>query len=924
MEFTNSMLRPLILLSAAIPAFAQQYTISTAAGGAPPTTPAPALTTGIGAPRKLLVQGSSVYFSAGNSVYKLDSSGTMTLVAGNSRAGFSGDGGPATAAKLNQPGGMAFDSAGNLYIADTLNNRVRVIAPNGVINTFAGNGGTGVPGFWGDGGAATDALIHAPVAIGVDGNNNVYIVTSADNTIRKVDTNGIISIFAGEGYRGYYGDVNTSKSIVGNANVAGITAPQDIWINKDGTVLIADTGNAAIRKVATDGTITTISGTGATAAISQGDGTATTLSMISPFGVTADGSGNIYVAEYGTNRIRKIDTSGNITTAIGDGNQGFAGDGGPANKVEMSGPTGVGVDGSGNVYFVDSRNNRIRKLAGGNVTTVAGNGLLSYSGDGGPATKAQLNAPQGVAVDAAGNIYVADTANNVVRKIGTNGNITNFAGNASAGSGGDGSAATAAQLNGPQGLAVDSAANVFIADTLNNKIRKVAASGTISTFGSSGSFNEPVGVAVDAAGNVYVAEFGGNRVRKISADGGTVTTIAGNGNQGYSGDNGAASSALLNGPQGVAVDGAGNIYIADSRNNAVREVTGSTIRTIAGNGLGGFDADNVPATSTPVGNPVAVAVDSAGNLYVADGSLRVRKVFPSGFITTIAGGAGRGYTGEGGVATQATLNGPSALAVTSNGTVYFADTGNNAIRVLAPSSGGLTVSAVTNGATNQVGAISPGEVVVIYGSNLGPSDLTTFTLNSAGQVPTTLGGTRVFFNGAPAPILYTSAGQVGAIVPYNVSGSLVQMFVQYQTASSGLVNLSLAQQTPAIFTIGGGTGQAAAVNNKDGQVNVAAHPVKIGDFIQLYVTGLGPTTPPLSDGTANSTPLPVPQGTVIATVGNIKVAANAVAAPGLVAGVFQVNVQIPNGIIAGNAVPISLTVAGTSSTQNGVTIAVSN
>jgi uncharacterized protein (TIGR03437 family) len=924
------MLRPLILLAAAIPALAQQYTISTVAGGAPPTTPAPALTTGIGTPRKLLVQGSNLYFSAGNSVYKLDSAGSMTLIAGNSRAGFSGDGGQAINAQLNSPGGMAFDKAGNLYIADTLNNRVRVVNPQGVINTFAGNGGTGVPGFWGDGGVATDAQIHAPVAVAVDSSGNVYVVASADNTIRKVDVNGIISIFAGEGYRGYYGNVNTAAGIAGQANVAGITTPQDMWINTDGTVLIADTGNASIRKVATDGTITTICGTGNTAAIAQGDDVATKLAMIAPFGVTVDSSGNIYIAEYGTNRIRKVDSSGKITTAIGDGNQGFAGDGGPANKVEMSGPTAVAVDSSGNIYFADSRNNRIRKLAGGNVTTIVGNGLVSYSGDGGPATRAQLNAPQGVAVDAVGILYVADTSNNVVRKVAANGSISNFAGNASPGSNSDGSAATSAQLNGPQGVAVDGSGNVFIADTLNNKIRKVATNGNISTFGSSANLVAPYGVATDAAGNVYVAEFGGNRVRKISADGGTVTTIAGNGNQGYSGDGGNPATAMLNAPKGVAVDSVGNIYIADSANNRVRKVSsngsgGLRIDTIAGNGLGGFDSDGVPATSTSVGNPTAIALDNIGNLYIADGSLRVRKVFLSGIITTIAGNATRGYTGEGGVATTATLNGPSALAINVAGNVFVADTGNNAVRVLAPTGGGITATAVVNGASNQQGAISPGEVIVIYGSGIGPSNLTTFTLNSNGLVPTTTGGTSVFFNGSPAPVLYASANQVAAIVPYNLAGSLVQMFVQYQSATTGLVNLSLASQTPAIFTLnGGGTGQAAAVNNKDGSINGAAHPAKAGDFVQLYVTGLGPTAPPLNDGSVNTPPLPVPQGSVTATVGGVKATASAVGAPGTVAGVFQVNVQIPSGVAAGNAVPISLTVAGTSSTQNGVTIAVTN
>ena len=226
MEFTTRMLRPLILLAGAIPALAQQYTITTVAGGAPPPTPAAVLNSSI-QPRKMMVSGSNTYFSSGNSVFKIDSGGTMTLVAGNSRAGFGGDGGPAVNALLNSPGGMAFDSAGNLYVADTLNNRVRKVDTSGIITTFAGNGNVSVPGFWGDGGAATDAQIHGPVQIVVDSGNNVYIVAAADNTIRKVDTNGIITIFAGEGYKGYYGDSGMTNS-TGQANVAGITGPQDL------------------------------------------------------------------------------------------------------------------------------------------------------------------------------------------------------------------------------------------------------------------------------------------------------------------------------------------------------------------------------------------------------------------------------------------------------------------------------------------------------------------------------------------------------------------------------------------------------------------------------------------------------------------------------------------------------------------------
>ena len=920
MEFTNRMFRPLILLAAAIPALAQQYTITTVAGGAPPRTPVAATSTSIGSPRKLLVAGSNLYFSSGNSVFKIDGSGNLTLVAGNSRAGFAGDGGPAVAAQLNSPGGMAFDKAGNLYIADTLNNRVRRVDPQGVIRTFAGNGQTGAPGFWGDGGAATDANIHSPVAVAIDSNGNVYIVAAADNTIRKVDTNGVISIFAGEGYRGFYGDTK-------QANVAGFTGPQDMWINSDGTVLVADTGNAAIRKVATDGTISTISGVGSPGAVASGDDVATKLAMISPFGVTADGSGNIFIAELGTDRIRKIDSAGKITTAIGDGNPGFA-EGAPA-KVEMNQPTGVAVDSSGNIYFADSLNNRIRKLAGGNVTTIAGNGIVSYSGDGFAATVAQLNTPTGVAADAAGNLYIADSANHVVRRVDSKGVISTFAGNGSVGSGGDGNAAAGAQLNGPAGVAVDGSGNVFIADTGNNKIRKVNSSGTISTF-SSAQLSAPWGLAADSSGNLYVAEFGGNRVRRISADGGTVTTVAGNGNAGYSGDAGSPASAMLNGPKGVALDSVGNIYIADSGNNRVRKVSsngsgGQRIDTIAGNGIGGFDADGVQATSTPVGNPTSVAIDSVGNIYIADGSLRVRKVFLSGIISTVAGTGVRGYSHDGGDAAAAQLNGPSSLAIDSKGNIYVADTGNNAVRMLQVAAGDLNVSGLTNGASNQLGAISPGEVVVIYGSGIGPAQLAQYQLDSNGLVPKSVGGTSVYFNGAAAPVLYASATQVAAVVPFNIGGSLAQMFVQYNGQTSTPLNLSVATMTPAIFTLNGsGTGQAAAINNKDGSINGAAKPAKIGDFIQLYITGVGQTNPPGVDGLPNAVPLPIAQAPITVTIGGKQVTPQfAGGAPGLVAGVFQVNAQIPAGVTAGAAVPVVVT-AGTSNTQSGVTIAVTN
>jgi uncharacterized protein (TIGR03437 family) len=854
-------------------------------------------------------------------------------------------------AQLNAPLGLAFDAAGNLYIADSLNNRVRMVNPQGIITTFAGNGAVGSPGFWGDFGPATAASMHIPAGVAVDSAGNVYIAVASDNTVRIVTTDGNINIFAGLGgsNSGYCGDyaanVTGNTTTVTNAGVpskACLTGPEDVAIGPKGAILIADTGNGIIRSVASPNTstavISTISGIGGNIGLS-GDGTATSLSMLSPFDVTADSSGNIYVAEFGTNRIRKIDTSGNITTAVGNGIQGFAGDGGPENKVEMNLPTGVAVDGSGNIYFADSNNNRVRKLSGGNVTTIAGNGLLSYSGDGGGATSAQINAPLGVAVDGSGNLYIADTANNVVRRVSASGSISTFAGNGTAGFGGDGGSPTGAQLNGPQGLAVDSSGNLYIADTQNNRVRKisggsittVAGTGTAGFGGDGGApggaqLNLPMGVAFDGSGNLYIAEFGNNRVRKIS--GGSIATVAGTGVFGYSGDGSAATSAQLNGPESVAVDSLGNLYIADSANNAVRRVTGGIITTVAGTGLPGFSGDGGLATGANVANPVAVAVDSAGNLYIADGSLRVRKVFLSGVITTIAGGSTHGYTGDGGTATGAQLNRPSALAVNGAGNVWVADTGNNAVRLLQYSGSGISVAAVTNAATNLNGPVAPGELVVIWGSGIGPSQLATYTLDANGLVTNNTGGTSVFFNGVAAPVIYSSGNQVAAVVPYGISGSLAQMFVQYGGQTSPPFNLSVATQIPGVFTLNAsGAGQAAAINNADASVNGAAHPAKVGSYVQIYLTGAGQTTPSGTDGLPNPSGVagdPVPALPVAVTIGGKNATvAFAGGAPGAVAGVIQVNAQIPAGVTVGNAVPLVVAV-GQSSSQPGVTIAVSN
>jgi uncharacterized protein (TIGR03437 family) len=294
-------------------------------------------------------------------------------------------------------------------------------------------------------------------------------------------------------------------------------------------------------------------------------------------------------------------------------------------------------------------------------------------------------------------------------------------------------------------------------------------------------------------------------------------------------------------------------------------------------------------------------------------------------ITTIAGSGIAGYIGDGGVATAAMLNMPAAVAVAPNGNVYVADANNNAVRLLQPAAGGggIAINAITNGASNAVGPIAPGEVVVLYGTGLGPNTLAQSTLGSNRLMPTTLAGTTVYFGSTPAPIIYTSANQVGAVVPFGMTGSQAQVSVVYNGQFAAPLPASIATTVPAIFTLNAsGSGQAAALN-QDNSVNGASTPAKAGQVVSLYMTGAGQTNPPGTDGLPGAAPLPLPILTVTAQVGGQSADIQyAGAAPGLVAGVLQVNVVIPSGV-TGNAVPVTLQV-GTSTTQPNLTIAISN
>jgi sugar lactone lactonase YvrE len=332
-------------------------------------------------------------------------------------------------------------------------------------------------------------------------------------------------------------------------------------------------------------------------------------------------------------------SGGTITTVAGTaGNAGYAGDDAPATSAKLDNPRKIALDSSGNLYIADTVNNVIRKVTAstGIITTIAGNGTPGNSGDNGLATKAALNSPNGVAVDSSGNIYIADTGNNVIREVSaSSGVIERVAGNGTSGYSGDEGYATNATLNSPNGVALDPSGDIYIADTNNDVIRKVTASSdiitTVAGSGSAGYSGDkgaatsakltiPDSVAVDSSGNIYIADTGNNVIREVAASSGDITTIAGNGTSGYSGDNGAATSAKLSIPNGVAVDSSGNTYVADTGNNVIREIVASSgeIKTVAGTGTSGYSGDNGKSTSAKLNSPYGVALDSSGDIYIAD------------------------------------------------------------------------------------------------------------------------------------------------------------------------------------------------------------------------------------------------------------------------------------------------------------------
>ncbi len=612
---------------------------------------------------------------------------------------------PALSAGLFLPYSIAIDGSGNKFIVGADAQVVFKVNAAGLLTVVAGNG---LPGYSGDGGPATSASLNYPTGLAVDGPGNLFISDYGNDRVRRVDAaTGIITTVAGTGSPiPPYGVGGNGDG--GPATDAYLNFPDAVAIDGHGNLFIADTLNYVIRKVdATTQIITTVAGNG-NYGFSGDNGPATSASLTTPLAVTVDGSGNLFINDI--SRIRRVDAATHIiTTVAGNGMLGFSGDNGPATNASLAYPGFLALDARGNLFIADTDNFRIRRVDAAThiITTVAGNGTPAFSGDNGPATNATLNYPQAVGVDDSGNLFIADTFNSRLRRVDAGTQvIATVAGN---GTPGDNGPATNASLWFPQAVAVDGSGNLFIADTSNFRIRRVDATTRFITtvagngqYGFSGdngpatsaSLSYAFAVALDGSGNLFIADTFNSRIRRVDAATQVITTVAGNGWGGFGGDNGPATSANINHPYGIAVDASGNLFIADTYNQRIRRVDAATqiITTVAGGGSGG---DGGPATSASFIYPQGVAVDGSGNLFIADtGNWRIRKVNANtAIITTIAGGGSTVFYAAGGPATSAQLPYPEGLAVDASGNVYFADAWVNGVYRLDASTGFLFMAA---------------------------------------------------------------------------------------------------------------------------------------------------------------------------------------------------------------------------------------
>jgi len=958
-----AVIRSLFLLSFISTACVGQpfnYRISTIAGINPLNDGGPATSAYLLYPRGVALDPDGNLYIAdyGNHrIRKVSTDGTITTVAGTGVWGLSEDGGPAVSSRLAYPAnvcydrgdlvfsegfrirrvtadgaistvvtnvgpvyGLAVDSERTIYFSEGTANRVRKVTRAGRVSLVAGTGQTG---FSGDLGPAVEARLNFPQAVAVDNSGNVYIGDGL--RVRKVDPSGIITSLYGRDssqindplmqtiyglhwtpdglYVAFYWYVsrvsgntvqrmtNGTIGFSGNGPVldASFDYLQGITSGPDGAIYLADFWNSRVRRMR-GSTVQTVAGRDR---FGGDGGSASEAIIFAPYRVIFDPSGGIVLSDTRNERIRKIGTDGNINTIIGTGTRGFSGDG-TSNPLtsRISFPVGLAFNPSGNLIFADSLNSRLRSLSPASaVQSIAGTSFTGFGGEGGPALAALLNSPRGIAIDRGGNIYVADTSNHRVRRINPGGLITTVAGTGTAGFSGDGGPGNQARLSSPDDVAISPDGDIYIADASNYRIRKISANGTISTFAGNGtlrrtgdnvpataaSLQRPVALAFDAAGTLFIAEANGDSVVCVTKQG-VFYRIAGNGDTGFGGDGGSAMEAALNNPNGIAIDSRGNILIADTDNSRLRQLTPLTVGRIAP--LSGDGQTVRPGARLAA--PLVARVTSSDNIPLRD--IPVTFAVTSGQAvlsastvrTDSAGGASVGVTAGntlGALTIRATAQGATPIVFT----LTVEDDSIVPVRITQVLSGGPSGAALT--------ALSSNMWIDVYANNLQAS-IATIAPNEI-ALPTRLGGFCVEVSGVQAGLRGIDSRRISAVVPA-LEGAEARIRVIAGCGSAtprpgDTVTLPLQAATPELLA----AGEAGTQYDVSLTAESDARP---GGSITLLAIGVGAET------------------AVSLRIGEIVVPGEA-APSAAITGVYNITLKIPDDLPAGRY-PLVLNAAG--------------
>jgi uncharacterized protein (TIGR03437 family) len=804
---------------------------------------------------------------------------TLTTAAGS---GYIGDGGAAREAILRQPQGLASDWDGNLFIAEAGGHRVRKISRTGEITTVAG---TGVKGFSGDDGPATEAQLDTPYGLAVDTQNRLYIADLGNTRVRRVTPDGIITTVAGGGTL-IPGKENEGKP----ATEFALSLPRNLAPDRFGDGLyVSDFSAHRIYHIAGDGTLTTVAGTGE-CGYSGNNGAPSEARVCYPTGIFADYSGNLYISDSQNGVVRKIENGvitdvAHVTTPTGlafdvwgdlvvaDAATGtlrkFPRRGDPS-SINL-GASDVALGFGGSLFVTDSNAGIVHEITyEGKSSLAAGPGPASQ-GDDGPATLAILDEPRGVAADASGNIYVADRASHRIRRVAADGTITTIAGTGVKGDAGDGRLATEALLDHPVAVALDAAGNLYIGDTGSHRVRVITPSGLILPVAGTGTrgsgddggpavlapLDAPSGIAIDQAGNVYIAETDAGKIRRVDTLG-MITTVLQD----------------LKGPHSLALDWDGNLYFTEqdgARVGRLDSVTGAVTY------LGG-DAWKIPR---------GIAITSGGETYVADtGRQQILRILRNGKTTPVAGTGAAGLSGDGVPALQASLGYPWNVAAGAGGELLFIEAENRRVRRLTSGPAAPDGLQVLNAASARKSPVAPNMLVALRDTGLQAEDVTD---------------TFVLFNSMLVRILSMDDTEIVVQAPSSLpSAGGVEIAVVYQGMIAVSLSADAAAAAPGFFA--DSAGQASA-QNSDGSLNSASRPAARGSVLSLFGTGLG-----LGD-------LPVS-----VMVGGVPAEVIQTSALGAFPGVFQADVRVPQNVMAGS-VEVVITV-GDAASPAGVSVAV--